>query len=122
MNTLQNIYNKLAEDKTELGKHEVELANIGDLVKLTSDADKKLKEFNDYYAQLDKLAPTIIKSGQLYVEALNKARDLYNEVAPKFKELGLDFTITPEAKAFKSVSTRGERSVIDSMVAKVKNL
>ena len=121
MNTLQNVYNKLA-DKTELAKHEVNLANIGDMVKLTADADKKLKEFNDYYAQLDKLAPSIIKSGQLYVEALNNARDLYNEIAPKFKELGLDFTITPEAKAFKSVSTRGERSVIDSMVAKVKNL
>ena len=121
MNTLKNIYKKLSE-KTELAKHEINLANIGDMVKLTADADKKLKQFNDYYTELDKLAPSIIKSGQLYVEALNNARDLYNEIAPKFKELGLDFTITPEAKAFQSLSTRGERSVIDSMVAKVKSL
>ena len=121
MNTLKTIYEKLG-DKTELAKHEVELANIGDMVKLTADANKKLKEFNDYYAQLAKLAPSIIKSGQLYVQALNNTRDLYNEIAPKFKELGLDFTTTPEGKAFKDLSTRGERSIIDAMVAKVKNI
>ena len=122
MNTLQNIYNKLAEDKTKLGKHEVELANIGDLVKLTSDANNKLKQFNDYYAQLDNLVAPIIKSGQLYVQALNNARDLYNEIFRKFQELGLDFTITPEAKAFKDLSTRGDRITIDEMVLKVKKL
>jgi hypothetical protein len=121
MTTLKTIYEKLG-DKTELAKHEVELANIGDLVKLITNADNKLKEFNNYYAQLEKLIPPIIKSGQLYVESLNNSRDLYNLIAPKFKELGLDFTITPEAKAFKDLATRGERSVIDSMVAKVKNL
>jgi hypothetical protein len=121
MNTLQNVFNKIAT-KIELEKHEIELANIGDLVKLTADANNKLKQFNDYYAQLDKLVAPIIKSGQLYVEALNNSRDLYNEIAPKFKDIGLDFTITPEAKAFKDLSIRGERSVIDSMVAKVKNL
>lgn len=121
MNTLQNVFNKIAT-KTELEKHEVELANIGDMVKLTADANNKLKEFNDYYAQLEKLVPSIIKSGQLYVQALNNTRDLYNELAPKFKELGLDFTITPEGKAFRDLSTRGERSVVDSMIAKVKNL
>jgi hypothetical protein len=34
MNTLQNVYNKL-QDKTELAKHEVELAIIDELVSLT---------------------------------------------------------------------------------------
>ena len=121
--SLNDILKKISQsEKTELAKHEVELANIGDMVKLTADANKKLKEFNDYYAQLEKIAPSIIKSGQLYVQALNNARDLYNEIAPKFKELGLDFTITPEGKDFRDLATRGDRSVIDSMVAKVKNI
>lgn len=120
MNTLKAIYDKLG--KTELAKHEVELANINDFVKLTTDADKKLKQFNDLYTQLMNLAPTIIKSGQVYEQALNNAMDLYNELFSKFKEIGLDFTTTPEAKAFKSVATRGERSTIVEMITAVKKL
>ena len=45
MNTLQTIYNKLA-DKTELAKHEV---NLG----LKEDAQKIESEFNSSYIKVD---------------------------------------------------------------------
>jgi hypothetical protein len=53
MNTLQNVYNKLA-DKTELAKHEVELATI-------KDVPRKLKSVLDSQKKLDKSIPELEK-------------------------------------------------------------
>ena len=57
MNTLQTIYNKLA-DKTELAKHEVELATISQIIEI----DKKNRDFLNNYK---KIIPEIQKANIL---------------------------------------------------------
>jgi hypothetical protein len=122
MNTLQNIYNKLAEDKTELAKHEVELANINDFNKAVQGTEYLYKEFNKVYGELDKLVPSVIKEGEAYLISLDNAMDKSNELFTKFKEIGLDWTATPEYKAFKNLMVKGDRGTVQTMVSRVKNL
>lgn len=88
MNTLQNVYDKLA-DKTELAKHEVELGLIDDFQKESNqiielaktDKKKVLDALNTAKFQLEVLNEVPKRSIQL----LNKYKDL--EV--KSKELGI---------------------------------
>ena len=121
---LNEVFKKVSaiNEVTELASEKIELANILDFGKLSADADMKLKKFNEYMSQLDKLIQPVIKSGELYLKALDDAMDMNNEIALKFKEIGLDWTITPEAKNFKNIRTRGDRQVVQTMVARVKNI
>ena len=48
--------------------------------------------------------------------------DISNDLFAKFKEIGLDWTGTPEYKNFKNLMTKGDRGTIQTMVARVKNL
>ena len=50
MNTRKTVYNKLFTEKTELAKHEVELAVVDDIAKILNDANAILKTL-----QADKL-------------------------------------------------------------------
>ena len=40
MNTMKSVFSKIAEDKTELAKHEVELASVADLKKALGAVEK----------------------------------------------------------------------------------
>ena len=46
MNTLQNVYDKLA-DKTELAKHEVDLGLVDDLKITLNSLEEQIKSFED---------------------------------------------------------------------------
>ena len=88
MNTLQNVYDRLA-DKTELAKHEVELATIDDLQNKYSDLFKK----------------HMMKASTLISEAKNEYRTFINQIeivekegvdiAKKAKELGISVDSIP---------------------------
>ena len=121
MGTLNDIFKKI-EDKTELASHEVELANINDFTKIVNDAKNKLKKFGDDYAELEKLIAPIIKSGNDYIDALDKGVEMDNLLSKDFKQLGLDWSTYPEAKAFKDVFIKGNRGVVSTMVARIKNI
>ena len=122
MNTKKTVYNKLFTEKVELAKHEVELANINQFVEATKKAELLLKEFNNVYGSLDKLVPTVIKNGDSYLKSLDDTMDLSNEIFTKFKELGLNWTDTPEYKSFKNLMVKGDRGTVQTMVSRVKNL
>ena len=123
MNTTKSVYNRLfAEDKLELASERVELSNINEFVQATKKTEALLKEFNDIYGSLDKLVPGVIKNGDSYLKSLDDTMDLSNEIFTKFKELGLNWIDTPEYKSFKNVMTKGERSTVQTMVSRVKNL
>jgi septal ring factor EnvC (AmiA/AmiB activator) len=88
MNTLQNVYDKLA--KTELAKHEVDLATI-------KDVPRKLKSVLDSQKKLDKSIPELEKlkkdvEGQkaLLEVIVKEAQDIVEEVGKKVKDLGLE--------------------------------
>jgi hypothetical protein len=118
---VKKIGNKLF-DKVELESQKVELANINDFTKKTIEAENLYKQFNDVYAELEKLVPSVIKNGDAYLKSFDDNMDMSNELFSKFKEIGLNWTETPEYKTFKNLMVKGNRSTIQTMVARVKNL
>lgn len=116
----KKILNKF--QKTELATQKVELANINDFVKFVENTEYLLSEFNKVYDSLDKLKTPVINNGENYIKSLNNAMDVSNDLFTKFKEIGLDWTSTPEYKRFKSLMTKGDRGVVQTMVARVKNI
>ena len=120
MSNLKNVGNKLF--KTELANHKVELANINDFNKAVQGTEYLYKEFNKVYGELDKLVPSVIKEGEAYLISLDNAMDMSNELSSKFKEIGLNWAETPEYKTFKNLMVKGDRSTIQTMVARVKNI
>ena len=120
MSTLKTIGNKLF--KEDLASHKVTLANINDFNKIVNDAKTKLKKFNDDYAQLEKLIAPTIKSGNDFVDSLDKGIEMDNLLSKDFKQLGLDWNTYPEAKAFKDVVSKGDRGVVSTMIATIKNI
>jgi len=107
MNTRKTVYNKLFTKKTELAKHEVELANINQLVQEINNAEKSLAQFNSLYEKINALKPQIVKLGDEIVSSQNKMNTLAGTFEKQFAELGLKFSDSPEFKRvsnFMSVS------------------
>ena len=102
MNTLKTTMSKIAQieqpERTDLAKHEVEWANINQLVKLVDSAEKTLKQFNSLYDQVDKLKPQIIKAGDEIVNLQKEMNMMAGTFEKQFSELGLKFSDYPEYK------------------------
>lgn len=79
MNTLKTIYSKL-QDKTELAKHEVELASL----KILEDDAVRMKK------GLEKLKTMRQDMKKIYLDAIDKANTNYGDFKIKAKELGLN--------------------------------
>jgi hypothetical protein len=88
MNTLQNVYNKLA--KTELAKHEVNLASI----KLLEDDALRMKK------GLDRLKTLRIEMKKTYLDSIDGANTNWGTFKQKAKELGLNPDDFPLVKSF----------------------
>lgn len=101
MKTILDKINKADEiqaKKTELGTHEVELANIQDLVRLVSEAEKSLANFNSLYEKINTLKPQIVKLGDQIVASQIDMNKLAGTFEKQFSELGLKFSDYPEYK------------------------
>lgn len=88
MNTLQNVFNKLA-DKTELEKHEVELS---DIVALDKAIVRFNKSFGDYMKELPKiksLAKSMDAYGKEFVSAYRDVVSLNRDIEIAFNNLGV---------------------------------
>ena len=117
------IINKMSEQEAvKLESQKVELANINQFTEATKKTELLLKEFNNIYGNLEKLVPTVIKNGDSYLKSLDDTMDLSNDIFTKFKELGLNWTDTPEYKSFKNLMVKGDRGTIQTMVSRVKNI
>ena len=103
MNTLQNVYDKLA-DKTELAKHEVELGLVDDLNKIISEAERVINLQEDGLKWYNKAVDAhkqfivqlsdsigIIQSSEKYIPKLpEQIQNITAKVSNQAKELGLD--------------------------------
>ena len=90
MNTLQTIYNKLSEEKTELAKHEVELSLADDLIKFYKDNSA---QSNKASLLVDKLLQDTKIALNMYKEVEAGTNVLLSNISKyqiKAKELGLD--------------------------------
>ena len=109
MNTLQTIYNKL-EDKTELAKHEVNLADLASFKKAVSLAENALDKVTPSKTRA-KDALTVYKVDALTsLRAYDEVLKQYAELQKLAKQIGLE--LPPNAKA------DFDRATVQSGVAK----
>jgi hypothetical protein len=105
MNTLQNVYDKLA--KTELAKHKVNLAKLDDLIKIVKNGEKNVKDFNDINSQLIKLAREAVKSGEAFRVNISEINNLGSALEKQFKDLGLNYLENVEIKKASALLNEG---------------
>ena len=103
MNTLQNVYDKLA-DKTELAKHEVNLADLKLL-------ENRLKDIFVYEKKLDVINPKLLELNKQKQDAVNQLKLIYKnsietlaEFEKQAKLLGLDPATLPAFRSLKNES------------------
>jgi hypothetical protein len=94
MNTLQNVYNKLS-DKTELAKHEVELASIQVLQDGLKKVPIAIKQIQDL--------KNIFKQKVLDIESKTQFGKEYSAVKQQALELGINPETIPEIKNYYSI-------------------
>jgi uncharacterized protein YukE len=112
MNTLKSVFSKIAEDKTELAKHEVELALLDEtkvLVSILGDTGRKYDdEFKKYNSALSNLKNLTI--------TLEQTKDKIDERAKKIssmeKELGLN---TNQGKEFQNFAANFLKNTIKNI-------
>ena len=103
MNTLQTIYNKL-QNKTELAKHEVQLADLKLL-------ENRLKDIFVYEKKLDVINPKLLELNKQKQDAVNQLKLIYKnsietlaEFEKQAKLLGLDPATLPAFRSLKNES------------------
>lgn len=107
-------------EQVELAEVKVELANINDFNKLVDSADKLYKQFNDSYADLEKIKPQIIAYGNQFLSVMEKISMANIDLKKQFSELGLDWSTYPESKKLRDIVSKS--GPIGSMVQRVKQL
>ena len=91
MNTTKSVYNRLfAEDKVELGKHEVELATIKDIPRKLKSVLDSQKKLDKSIPQLEKLKKDVEAQKAMLEVIVKEAQNIVEEVGKKVKELGLE--------------------------------
>ncbi len=98
MNTRKTVYNKLFTEKVELEKHEVELANIADLIKITNDAVTLASDFNKVNSQLIAQAKIAITKADGFKEKVNQINELALPLKKQFADLGLNYLDNADVK------------------------
>jgi uncharacterized protein YfkK (UPF0435 family) len=103
MNTLQTIYDRLS-DKTELAKHEVNLADLKTL-------ENRLKDIFVYEKKLDVINPKLLDLNKQKQDAVNQLKLIYKnsietlaEFEKQAKLLGLDPATLPAFRSLKNES------------------
>ena len=96
MNTLQNVYDRLS-DKTELAKHEVELAVIDDLNKVLNEYTKSNSNyeivFKEHKQLDDKFMALKTKAREFFAfdkKTYSEAQKVIANITKQAKELGVD--------------------------------
>jgi|LakMenEpi03Aug12_release.lakeMendotaPanAssembly.Ray.scaffolds.fasta_scaffold1651877_1 hypothetical protein len=131
MNTLQNIYNKLSEEKTELAKHEINLGTIEEI----AFAFKQINAVNDKFNKLDAIVQkNIVPLNDAYKQLLSnkdyekKTISSLDKLAATLiklsKDLGIDYKQIPAYKQIMdgySLANQVNDSIVNAMNA-VKNL
>ena len=98
MNTLQTIYNKLSEEKTELAKHEVNLGAIDELKKLTVEAISVKAGFNKTNEILIKEAKLAVIQANKFSTDIDKIETLTSSIKKQFTDLGLNYLDNEDVK------------------------
>ena len=132
MNTLKSVFQKIAEDKTELAKHEVELASIKELdnfVKALQKASSQinnnkknlgadLREIELVVEKLKKNYNTAIENKKAVEVAINNSVKLADAIAKQAKDLGIDVREIKNIPELINLvqQIEGDQEIIDSFI------
>jgi ribosomal protein L20 len=125
MKTILDKINKADEiqaKKTELGKHEVELALIDDFKKLLNEANNDFKSFNDDYRKFNDFKKLVINSGGQLEVSLRKLDASYSTIVKQAQELGLKFSTTKEGQDYLNLVAMADPKIIKSLVDKAQSI
>jgi F0F1-type ATP synthase membrane subunit b/b' len=131
MNTLKTTMSKIAQieqpERTELAKHEVELALVDDLKKLASLSENQLKTNKNLQTVLVGMADSI-NNKLKEIDAVNNQNDdllknaenLHNNFKKLAQDLGIDYKNTEANKIYESILKNAllmnaKKTVIDSI-------
>ena len=98
MNTRKTVYNKLFKEETKLATHEVELASIADLVKVTNDAITLASDFNKINSQLIAQGKIAVAKADSFKEKVNQINELALPLKKQFADLGLNYLDNADVK------------------------
>ena len=96
MNTLRTIFEKLSKEETKLASHEVELANINELKKLTALAQKDLENFVKYSKEVRGFAKLVVEYGDNFRKKTAEINSLGEILKKQFAELGMNYLESPD--------------------------
>jgi len=123
MNTLKTTMSKIAKieqpERTDLAKHEVELALLDDLKAKSDLAEKEQKAFIDSYKIIISESSKAIEQGTKYVNNGKELDSLLNKFQTQAKELGLNYNDNAIYKKAENILVRGD---IDAVMQKVLDL
>jgi len=131
MNTLKTTMSKIAQieqpERTDLAKHEVELALVDDLKKLASLSENQLKTNKNLQTVLVGMADSI-NNKLKEIDAVNNQNDdllknaenLHNNFKKLAQDLGIDYKNTEANKIYESILKNAllmnaKKTVIDSI-------
>ena len=102
MNTLQNVYDRLS-DKTELAKHEVELASINDLKKIIENGKSIYKNGVQFVNKKDALKKEAVTLNGFAKGLLSGGQKYLNEFLSSAKELGININQIKEVQEVEDI-------------------
>jgi len=94
MNTLQKVYDKLADDKTKLANHNVELSLIVELMDIGDYLNSKSKEFEETINEILRLQPKALGEKKELLAQFTYYKKVLSEVEKSSKDLGVDWKST----------------------------
>jgi hypothetical protein len=79
-------------------KHDVELANIDELVKATNDGEKNVIEFNKANQEVIKFGKIAVQQADAFRANTNKINQLASSLKKQFDDLGLNYLDNADVK------------------------
>jgi hypothetical protein len=127
MNKLNDIFKKIAKmeqnaQEVKLGKHEVKLAMIDDLVKLVNQSRDVSSEMTDNYLQAKKYAEISINAAKQHLKNLESVYVLVNNIRTQGDALGVDVTKIQEWRRADDFLNGNPKGATEVMIKKMQGL
>lgn len=121
INRADEIQANLELDKTELGKHEVELALIDDIKKIMDRALSRKSEFQKFSQTVQQQLDNLKVSSNMWNRDLSEAQTLISNLIVKAKEIGV--SVPNEIVAYEKIIKEGvaETKNYSNIINKIKS-
>jgi len=122
MNTLKSVFSKIAEDKTELAKHEVELGLIDDLKKRYNDAKVLANQIEGALISFTGQKNSIEDKSARYIKEVTMLEIIAEKIQKQAKELGLDVNSIGELKLANELNNQLNADKLKALVIPISKL